>query len=102
MRIPRPLLALHAAPAILVAACTSAPPYQGLQPDEIFQIASREYDEGDWDNSIRALDRLLVAHGDWPRIPEARLLLGHARYGNGEFLPHTGHGIRNLKRSRSR
>jgi len=60
--------------------------YQGLTPDEIFQIATTEYEEGDYENAIEALDRLLLINSDWNRVPEARLMLGNAYFQREDYL----------------
>ncbi len=60
--------------------------YQGIEPNELFQIATTEFSEGNHGNAVDALDRLLVGHGDWDRIPEARLMLGDVYYDRGDFL----------------
>lgn len=73
--------------ALAVAGCGGgASPYQGMQPEELFRLAQLEIEEGDHDNAIQVLDRLLIAHGDWPRIPEARLLLGDVHFAKEEYL----------------
>jgi outer membrane protein assembly factor BamD len=49
--------------------------YQGMDAPALFRMADEEAAEGELDNAIRTLDRLLLAYGDWERIPEARLML---------------------------
>jgi outer membrane protein assembly factor BamD len=60
--------------------------YQGMTPEQLFQIAETELAEGDHDEAVRVLDRLLLAHGDWSRVPEARLMLGHVYFDNEDYL----------------
>jgi outer membrane protein assembly factor BamD len=67
-------------------ACGSANPYQGMDAGALFQRASSEFEEGDYDNAIEALERLTLSYSDWPRIPEARLMLGDARFEKGEYI----------------
>ena len=54
--------------------------YQGMDPLSIYQMASEEYEAGEYDNAIQALDRILLTYGDWEGAQGARLLLGHAYY----------------------
>ncbi|KPJ81073.1 MAG: hypothetical protein AMS19_08710 [Gemmatimonas sp. SG8_23] len=69
------------------AACGGgAARYQGMEANQLFQVATNEFESGDHGNAIEALDRLLVAHGDWDRIPEARLMLGDVYYDRGDYL----------------
>ena len=60
--------------------------YQGMDAETLFRLATTELDEGDLDNAIKALDRLLLSFGDWDRVPEARLSLGDAYFAKGEYL----------------
>jgi outer membrane protein assembly factor BamD len=69
-----------------LSACGGGNRYQGMEAEQIFRIASTEYDEGKYGNAIDALDRLLVSHGDWDRVPEARLMLGEAYFADGDYL----------------
>lgn len=82
----RPLL-LTVALAMGLSACgSSGSPYQGLTPDELFAVAQREFEEGDHDNAIQALDRILLQYGDWERVPEARLMLGDVYFDREDYL----------------
>jgi len=60
--------------------------YQGLSPDELYQMAEAEFAEGQHDNAIRALDRILRDHGDWDRVAEARLMLGNVYFDRDDYL----------------
>jgi outer membrane protein assembly factor BamD len=75
-----------AAAAGLAACGGGASKYQGVEADQLYQIATTEFEEGNHGNAVEALDRLLVAHGDWARIPEARLMLGDVYYDRGDYL----------------
>jgi outer membrane protein assembly factor BamD len=72
----------------LLAACGGggASRYQGVEPDRLYQIAETEFSEGDHGNAIEALDRILVVHGDWERVPETRLMLGDVYFDRGDYL----------------
>lgn len=69
-----------------LSACGGGSRYQNMEADEIFRIASTEFEEESYGNAIDALDRLLVAHGDWERVPEARLMLAQAYFEDGDYL----------------
>jgi outer membrane protein assembly factor BamD len=60
--------------------------YQGMDADALFRLATTEYEEGDHDNAIEALDRLLISFGNWARVAEARLMLGDAYFAKEEYL----------------
>jgi outer membrane protein assembly factor BamD len=81
------------------AACGgSGNPYQGLDADALYQTATQEYSEGEYQNAVRALDRLLLSFGDWDRVPEARLLLAHAHFGSMDYLTARAEYVRYLDR----
>jgi outer membrane protein assembly factor BamD len=72
--------------AALLSACGGGNPYQGLTADQLFRLAENEYQEGDYENAIRALDRFLVAFGDSDRVPAARMMLAGSYFEREEFL----------------
>lgn len=73
--------------ALLLAACGGPSNiYQGMDAPALFRMAEQEFEEEEWDNAIRTLDRLLLAYGDWERVPEARLMLGRAYAAKGEYM----------------
>jgi outer membrane protein assembly factor BamD len=57
-----------------------------MLPEALFELASTELAEESHDNAIEVLDRLLIMHGDWDRIPEARLMLGEVYFSRGDYL----------------
>jgi len=72
--------------ALPLIACGGGDPYQGLTADDLYRIGENELAEGDEENAVEALERLHVSFGDWPRIPEAGLLLARAHYENDDYL----------------
>ncbi len=60
--------------------------YQGMDAPALFRLAQQEFDEGEHDNAIRTLDRLMLAYGEWERLPEARLLLAETYSAREEYL----------------
>ena len=73
-------------PLVAVACGGGVNVYQGMDPLSIYQMASEEYEAGEYDNAIQALDRILLAYGDWEGALGARLLLGHTYYEKGDYL----------------
>jgi len=73
--------------ALVLAGCGGGQSrYQGVPPDELFRIAEAERVEGEHDNAVAVLDRILVQHGDWERVPEARLMLADTYFEQEEYL----------------
>lgn len=66
--------------------CGSSNPYQGMTDGDLYALGQQRYERGDWDEAIRALDRLLISFGGSDVAPEARLLLAHARFAKGDYL----------------
>lgn len=80
-----------AAPALIAALLFSAcgggvSRFQGVPPEQIFQMADSAFQDESYDDAIEALDRIVIAHGDWDRLPEARLMLGRAYFEKGDYL----------------
>ncbi|MDX1495127.1 MAG: outer membrane protein assembly factor BamD [Longimicrobiales bacterium] len=86
-RTPRALLPTLLFVALGMAACGGGQNrYQGMAPEELFRIAETEFQEGDHDNAVRVLDRILRQHGDWERVAEARLMLGDVYHDREDYL----------------
>jgi outer membrane protein assembly factor BamD len=79
-------LASPLALVFLLFGCGGADPYQGLTADDLYRIGENELAEGNADNAVEALERLHVSFGDWPRLPEAGLLLARAHFENDDYL----------------
>ena len=45
----------------LLGGCASTSEYEGMQPDQLFDVGAREFEEGDWDKSVEVFERLLFA-----------------------------------------
>ncbi|NJD18541.1 MAG: outer membrane protein assembly factor BamD [Gemmatimonadetes bacterium] len=77
-------LALLALP--LLGACSSSNPYQGLDAPKLLSLGKDKFASRDWDDAIRALDRLILSFGDAQEVAEARLLMARAYSGKGDHL----------------
>lgn len=80
----RSLLAIT--PFLLAACGGGASRYQGMDAEALFQLATIEFEEEEYDNAIETLDRLLLSYGSSPRAAEARLMLGDAHFAEEEYL----------------
>ncbi|GMV07624.1 MAG: putative outer membrane protein assembly factor BamD [Gemmatimonadota bacterium] len=70
----------------LLAGCGGSNPYQGMEPEELYLLGKQKYDEGEWDDAIRPLDRLILGFGNSELVPAARLLMAHAYYAKRDYL----------------
>jgi outer membrane protein assembly factor BamD len=66
--------------------CGSSNPYQGMSDQDLFLMGQTKFDEGEWNDAIRALDRLLVSFGTSEHAPQARLMLADAYFNKGDLL----------------
>ena len=71
---------------VATAGCGGADPYQGLDAESLFRTAQMEYDEGEYDNAIDALERLIISFQGSERAPEARHLLAESYFAKEEFI----------------
>jgi outer membrane protein assembly factor BamD len=69
-----------------------------MTEEELYLVAIEKYEEEEWQDVIRALDRWLLTFGSSDRAPDARLLLAHANYGKGDFLTARSEYMRFLDR----
>ncbi len=87
-----------AAFGLLTAGCSSSSPYDGLDADQLYEIGLNEYEEGEFGNAVKAMDRLLISFGTSDHIVAARLLLAHAYYAKGDYLTARAEYIRFMDR----
>jgi outer membrane protein assembly factor BamD len=70
----------------LLGGCASASPYQGLGPDELFEVGAREYEAGNWNKAVEVFERLTFAEPTYPRMAQVRMYLARAYYNKGEYI----------------
>jgi len=71
---------------VVVSACRSAPPYQGLDADGVFEVGAQAFEEEDWDDARDALEHFLTTHAGHGRAAEARMLLARTYFERGDHL----------------
>ncbi len=57
-----------------------------MDAQEIYAHALQAYENEDWTEASRALERLLITYPSFPQRTEARLYLAHAYYGDGQYI----------------
>ncbi len=80
------------------AACSSAPPYQGLSADEIYEQGLAEYERGDFRDAIASFEHLLVVHPGFEQAGEARYYLSKSFHENRDYLSAVSEYVRILNR----
>lgn len=70
----------------LLPGCSSAPPYQGLSGDELFELGAREFEEEDWDEAVRVFERFLFADPTNDRIVQGRIYLARAYFNREDYI----------------
>ncbi len=67
-------------------ACSSAPPYFGWTPDQLFQHGQTAFEQGDFGEAQRAFERLVLTFPGYEQVVEARHYLARSFYADDEFL----------------
>jgi outer membrane protein assembly factor BamD len=80
------------------AACSSTNRYAGMTPDQLHALGQQEFDQGDYDDAILALDRLLLVFPDYTRIAEARFLMARTYFEDEQYLLASDEFLRFLER----
>lgn len=71
---------------LVLPACSSAPPYQDMGPDDLYRYAEAAFEEEEYDDAIGALERLVASFPAYEQIVEARLMLADAFFEKEEYL----------------
>ena len=70
--------------------CASVPAYLSMEGDELWEGGVRAFDEEDWDDAIRMLERLITQYAGHPQGPDARIYVARAYIGRGEYITGAG------------
>jgi len=79
-------LTVFALAVLSLGGCRSGNPYQGMSDVDMYRLGLQKYEEGEWDDAVKTLDRLLASFATSEVLPAARLLLAHARFSKKDFL----------------
>jgi outer membrane protein assembly factor BamD len=74
------------AAAVLLAGCSSAPPYQGLDADQLYALAQQAYESDDHSEAQRAFDRFLISFPTDERAAQARMTLADSYFQDEEYV----------------
>ena len=85
MRIRLPKLLALALVALLVG-CHTADPYGGLEVGDLYALAVKEFDAGNYEKAQQAIDRLFVAFPNYERAPEAQLMLAETYVRREQYI----------------
>jgi outer membrane protein assembly factor BamD len=66
--------------------CSGNSRYQGLDAETLFQTAQTEFEAGEYDNAIDALERLMTAYQSFDRLAEGRFMLAEAYFAKEEYI----------------
>lgn len=79
---------------VVCAACTSAPAYVGLTAPQLLEYSRAAYEREDWDEAVRALERLVQGAPGFDEMAEARILLAQAYLNKGDYLTASSEFVR--------
>jgi outer membrane protein assembly factor BamD len=71
---------------ILLGGCASAPPYQGMSADQLFELGSQRFQDENWGKAAEVFERLVFSEPAFPRIVEARMYMARAYYNKGDYI----------------
>ena len=71
---------------LLGTACSTAPPYAGWTPEQLYEHGQRAFDEGDWHEARRAFERLVLNFPGFDQAVEARHYLARAFFQDEDYL----------------
>lgn len=72
---------------LLLAGCGSREtPLSELGPEQLWTQGVEHFNEEDWDDAIRYLDRYALVAGSDPRVYQARYYVGQAHFNDGEYV----------------
>jgi outer membrane assembly lipoprotein YfiO len=71
--------------AATISACGGGVPFPGLEADEIFNLGMQAYDAENWNEAIKAFERVLITPG-FTRAPEARMFMARSYFGDEKFI----------------
>jgi outer membrane protein assembly factor BamD len=66
--------------------CASAPPFQGLGADQLFELGASKFQDEDWDDAVDVFERLITVDPSYDRLVEARMYLARAYYNRGDYI----------------
>jgi outer membrane protein assembly factor BamD len=66
--------------------CASAPPYQGMDADQLFEMGAAKYLDEDWDETVDIFERVITVDPTFDRLVEARMYLARAYYNRGDYI----------------
>jgi outer membrane assembly lipoprotein YfiO len=71
---------------LLGTACSTAPPYAGWTPEQLYEHGQRAFLEGDWSEARRAFERLVLNFPGFDHAVEARHYLARTFFEAEEYL----------------
>jgi outer membrane protein assembly factor BamD len=70
----------------MLLGCASAPPFQGLNADQLFEMGAAKFQEEDWDEAVDVFERVISVDPTFGRLVEARMYLARAYYNRGDYI----------------
>lgn len=71
---------------LLLSACSSTPPWAGLEAAPLFEFGAQAFEEGEYDDAIAALERYIASFPGAANVAEARMLLGRSHFAKREYI----------------
>ncbi len=79
-------IATGALVGLLGAACSSAPPYSGWTPEQLYEHAQRAFDDGNWGEARRAFERLVLQFPLFDHAVDARYYMARSFHADRDYI----------------
>ena len=79
-------IATGALVGLLGAACSSAPPYSGWTPEQLYEHAQRAFEDGNWGEARRAFERLVLQFPTFDQAVDARYYMARSFHEGRDYI----------------
>lgn len=79
-------IAAGALVGLLGAACSSAPPYSGWTPEQLYAHAQRAFEDGNWGEARRAFERLVLQFPLFENAVDARYYMARSFHEDRDYI----------------
>lgn len=79
-------IATGALVGLLGAGCSSAPPYSGWTPEQLYEHGQRAFEDGDWREARRAFERLVLQFPLYEHAVDARYHMARSHHESRDYI----------------
>ena len=79
-------IAASALVSLLGTACSSAPPYSGWTPEQLYEHAQRAFEDGNWGEARQAFERLVLQFPTFDQAVDARYYMARSFHEGRDYI----------------